>query len=332
VKPELLWDAQGNEESEAPMHDLRTILCPVDFSEATAFGLNVAGSLARRFDADLYLLHVVTTTRLSIELPIDAREAYDRWSKEASRRLDELSSELRASGVRTRVQMGRGVPYEGVVRAVEQNDAGLVVMPTHGRPALDRLFYGSVAERVVRTSRRPVLTVPPALEGMGEFAPRKIFVAVALSSNDESTLDAAIGMARAYGADLVLGHVFTYAHLSDEGPEWWWPTLTADQVSQAMSESARRLESLAERLQKAGFEVATDLSEGASPAAEIVRIVQEESPALVVVGAGGGGLLRRALLGRTAEKLLRTCPVPLLTVPADEPEATGEGHPALVPA
>lgn len=314
------------------MRDLRTILCPVDFSEATAFGLNAARSLARSFDADLHLLHVVATTRLSIELPIDAREAYDRWSEEATRRLAELSAELRSEGVRTRVEMSRGVPYEGVARAVQDSGAGLVVMPTHGRAALDRLFYGSVAERVVRTARCPVLTVPPVLEGMRDFAPRRILVAVALSASDDATIDAAADIARAYGSSLVLGHVFTYAHLSDDGPEWWWPTLTRDQVAAAMAESTRRLESLAERLQKCGFEVATDLSQGANPAAEIVRLLEEEHAELAVVGAGGGGLLRRALLGRTAEKLLRACPVPLLTVPAAEAETSAEGNPALVPA
>lgn len=314
------------------MRDLRTILCPVDFSEATAFGLNVARSLARRFDADLHLLHVVSTTRLSIELPIDAREAYDRWSREATRRLDELAAELRGAGVRTRVEMARGVPYEGVARAVAHSGAGLVVMPTHGRAALDRLFYGSVAERVVRTARVPVITVPPALEGMSEFEPGKILVAVALSAADEDTVAAAADLARAYGSGLVLGHVFTYAHLSEDGPEWWWPTLTRDQVAEAMEESAHRLEGLAERLQKSRHAVGIDLSQGASPAAEIVRLIEEERPELVVVGAGGGGLLRRALLGRTAEKLLRACPVPLLTVPATGRETGAEGQPALVPA
>ena len=314
------------------MRDLRTILCPVDFSEATAFGLNVARSAARRFDADLHLLHVLPGQRIAPELPIDAEQAYERWEKESAERLASLAAELRNDGYRVRVEVRRGTPFEQVLDAVARTESGLVVMPTHGRAALDRLFYGSVAERVLRTARCPVLTVPPALEGMREFAPRRMLMATQLSAGDDPALDVAIDFARAYAAEIVLGHVFTYAHVSDDGPEWWWPTLTRDQVAEAIEKSTERLEVLAARVQKNGIGVSTNLSQGANSALEIVRMVEEEEADLVVAGAGGGSLLRHALLGRTTEKLLRTCPRPLLTVPCPEPEPSGEGTPALVPA
>lgn len=314
------------------MRDLRMILCPVDFSEATAFGLNVAGSVAERLDADLHLLHVLPGQRMAPELPVDAEHAYERWEQESTERLAALAGELRSEGHRVRAEVRRGTPFEQVIEAVARTDAGLVVMPTHGRAALDRLFYGSVAERVLRTARCPVLTVPPTLEGMGEFAPRRVLMAADLSASDGPALDVAVDFARAFAAEVVIGHVFTYAHVSDDGPDWWWPTLTRDQVAEAVEKSTARLEVLADRVHKHGIDVATVLSQGANPALEIVRMVEEEEGDLVVAGAGSGNLLRRALLGRTTEKLLRTCPRPLMTVPCPEAEQTGEGTPALVPA
>jgi nucleotide-binding universal stress UspA family protein len=314
------------------MRDLGTILCPVDFSEATAFGLNAARSIALRFDCDLHLLHVLPAPRFSPELPVDTEEIYDRWQREAGERIRELAAELRREGARVGVELRRGSPHETIVGSAQESRADLIVMPTHSRAALDRLLYGSVTERVVRTAECPVLTVPPALESMREFSPRRVLLAAELSSDDDVVLEAAAEFARAYGSDLVVGHVFTYAHVAADGPEWWWPTLTRDQVAQAMAESTRRLELIATRAQKLRLRVSTDISQGSNPAREIVRLVEEEDADLVVAGAGGGSLIRQALLGRTAEKLLRACPCPLLTVPQPIAEESAEGNPVLVPA
>ena len=61
------------------------------------------------------------------------------------------------------ISVAIGDPAREVTEAASRDGADLIVMPTHSRAALDRLLYGSVAERVVRTATCPILTVPPAL-------------------------------------------------------------------------------------------------------------------------------------------------------------------------
>jgi len=76
----------------------------------------------------------------------------------ASKALEELAS--RKSGVKLETHLLEGIPYKEVVRMTEELDADLVVMGTHGRTGLKHLLLGSVAERVVRSSKVPVITVP----------------------------------------------------------------------------------------------------------------------------------------------------------------------------
>lgn len=311
------------------MLTLRTILCPVDFSPTTAFGLAVAESIARRTDAVLRLLHVLPPERVIPGLPLDSDPQERRGT--ARERLDELANDVRKRGHPTEVRLDVGVPFQRIAAAAQSDDVGLIVLPTHGRPAIDRVLYGACAERVVRTAPKMVLGVPPRLEGLHEFAPRRVLLAADLSSGGEAPFAAAVDLARAYAAELVIGHVFTYAHMSEEGPEWWWPTLTKDQVERAIAESARRLERLAARAGTLGVACSTDLSQGSRPAAEIVRLTEEEQADVLVVGAGGRGL-RQALLGSNTERLLRACACPLLTVPEVPERGAGEGTPALVPA
>lgn len=151
------------------MQAVSQILVPVDFSPCAQRALEVATSTARDFGASLLLLYVVD---LQLEpypgipfLPV-ADLAAERIES-AEHYLDELLAGLPAGLVATR-EVRCGVPALEIVDAAKARRVDLIVMGTGGRTGLGRLMLGSVAERVVRTSRVPVLTVhaephrPPA--------------------------------------------------------------------------------------------------------------------------------------------------------------------------
>lgn len=311
---------------------LRHILCPVDFSESTAFGLQVAESLAKRFTARITLLHVLPALQLTFRVPVDAEDLYEQWEREAQAQLDELIADSRGRGVAIKGRVGRGSAFHEIADVAEDAEVDLVVLPTRSRAGLDHLLYGSVAERVVRASRRPVLAVPPSLDGMREFAPQRILVATDFSRAAEAALEAAMDLASAFAAELVLAHVFTYERLSEEGTDWWRPTFTHDQVESAIAATTSRLEGLADRARRSGMEVSSELGQGSNPAAELVRLVEEDGVDLVVVGKHGTGFLKHLLLGSTAEKLVRSCPVPLLALPAPDVDTAEGTIPDPVPA
>jgi nucleotide-binding universal stress UspA family protein len=141
---------------------VRRILCPVDFSAPSRRAIEYAVDLAERLGAELHLLHVFQIP--SVALPDGALIAGERWTAsildQAQRDLDRLTTEHAHRRVKIVPHVVQGIVHREIDRvAIEDLGAELIVMGTHDRGPLGRVFVGSVAERVVRTSRCPVLAV-----------------------------------------------------------------------------------------------------------------------------------------------------------------------------
>ena len=141
------------------------ILHPTDFSDCAAEAQEEASRLARVLGAELVLLHVSVEAPLYAEGLIgvkDVRKVYEAQRKWAEETLDARAAALRDTGVTSRALVRVGVPAEEIVKAAAEEGVDMIVMGTHGRGGLSRFFLGSVADRVIRTARCPVLTVREA--------------------------------------------------------------------------------------------------------------------------------------------------------------------------
>lgn len=143
---------------------IRTLLCPVDFSEHSDRAVTFALGLAHQLGGRLDLLHVYPVPyynppHLGPELNQQILEDYKEMGRQA---LHEFLARLEEppTGVELAGHLVKGEPHEEICRFAEACGADLVVMATHGRTGLTRLLMGSVTERVIRTSSVPVLTVP----------------------------------------------------------------------------------------------------------------------------------------------------------------------------
>ena len=146
------------------MARIRRILHPSDFSKASAAAFTKAVELAKANRAELVLLHV-----LAPPLPLMAGEGYvspkvyedlDQSARAyASKELARLVAKAKKAGVRAKVVLRDGVAHEQIVRAARSPQADMIVIGTHGRTGLAKLFLGSVAGRVVSTAKCPVMTV-----------------------------------------------------------------------------------------------------------------------------------------------------------------------------
>jgi len=146
------------------MSTFKHILVPTDFHAASAAALNLAVSMAQTFDAKVTLLHVW-------ELPIYPYMDFmlnssmiTRVEDAATNGLAEALDALQKKLPTAQSKLKTGLPWEGVLEAIKELNADLVVMGTHGRRGLSRLTLGSVAERVVRLASVPVLTVHAPIE------------------------------------------------------------------------------------------------------------------------------------------------------------------------
>ena len=145
------------------------ILVPVDFSPCSGEAFRVALTLAKIFQAELLLLHVIDTSALAafnrlglLAVPSDAQAQKRRLRHHArlnTRRL--LDSEM-AKGVKVTRVLADGVPFVEIGKMVRVEKINLVVLGSYGgrSESVDKIFFGSTAERVVRTAGCPVLTVP----------------------------------------------------------------------------------------------------------------------------------------------------------------------------
>jgi nucleotide-binding universal stress UspA family protein len=141
----------------------RRILHPTDFSRASRAALDKALELARQGDAELLLVHVVLPPGPMVGEGFVSPRTYEildaQARRSAEKALAKLAEKARTAKVRVTTVLLHGIPHERIVEAARAKRADLIVMGTHGRAGLSKLFLGSVAGRVVQLARCPVLTV-----------------------------------------------------------------------------------------------------------------------------------------------------------------------------
>lgn len=141
---------------------IERILFPTDFSEGSDNALHYAVDFAKQYNAKLYILHVIYDVMKAMDAHVphtSADEFYkdlDKWAMEEIE--DCCIEEIRALPNVAKMVL-KGIPYEEIVKMATDEKIDLIVMGTYGRTGLDRLLFGSTAERVVRKAPCPVLSV-----------------------------------------------------------------------------------------------------------------------------------------------------------------------------
>lgn len=142
---------------------IRRILVPTDFSEPAEAALRYARALAEEFGSTLHLMHVVPEpyvypwgTEISTMPLVDLLTESET---QAGNRLKTLVDDTGALKGRVKTVTAIGTPVDKILQQVADDGIDLIVMGTHGRGAVGHLLLGSVAERIVRRSPVPVLTV-----------------------------------------------------------------------------------------------------------------------------------------------------------------------------
>lgn len=149
---------------------MKNIVAAVDFSNATPAVMEIAISLAKSFNAELQLLHVIEPEPTFVTYGFSVADYpamapfRDEIIRRAKSRMEELVTQARKDVPRTVAHLPEGSPLLELLKQVKQSGADFVIVGSHGHGVISSLLLGSVAEGMVRKAAVPTLIVPAAPE------------------------------------------------------------------------------------------------------------------------------------------------------------------------
>lgn len=297
---------------------LGTVLVPLDGSGFAEAALPIAKQLVSRSGGRLCLI--------TADQPSPIGDATGELASALASLSDECRRDDEMYLVRTAAMLGTvgdgpvqhglvdGPAGDAICREADRLRAGMIVMATHGRSALERVWLGSVADYVIRHAARPVLLVRPRRLG-AVFPPapiRNILVPLDPSTFSEAILESALRVAKLMGATITLLSVVTprFGLAEPELP----PPLPQHPaiVARRSDEAYARLERLARLYRAMGLLVRTRVTTAATPAAGILAVLEESRFDMVALATHGAEGLRRLVTGSVADRVLRGSEKPML--------------------
>lgn len=295
------------------MLNIKKILFPTDFSKPAEEAFIYAIDLAKRFQAELHIMHAIVNNTYVGYFSPDQETLYRGLRKNAEHLMDELVGKHDLKGLKVEKSYFPAISASSMILDyANQYQLSLIVMGTHSRKGLSHLVLGSVAENIIRTANCPVLTVGSSEAVELEVSSRtikNILVPIDFSEHCKKSLNYAIELASVYGAKLQLLHVID----TPIYPAFY----VMDQLSTttiASNVKARALEKLTELTKEVkNVTVENYVIEGRA-AADIAKFAEENNSDLIVIATYGLTGMERFLLGSVTEKVVRLAKCPVFTV------------------
>ncbi|MBW1294686.1 universal stress protein [Aquimarina litoralis] len=184
---------------------VKKILVPTDFSSQAESALKVAAQLAKKNNSEIYLLHILEmpvhlTDLMSSGASAPAPEAVF-FMKQTHKKFEEVLENSYLDGIEVIETVSFEDVLNGIIDATKKNDIDIIVMGSHGSSGFEELFIGSNAEKVVRTSEKPVLVIK---EDCNIFEVQDFVYATNFDDEDKPSLVAAHQFAKQLQAKLHL--------------------------------------------------------------------------------------------------------------------------------
>jgi nucleotide-binding universal stress UspA family protein len=259
-----------------------SILCPVDFSDASRGALRYASAVANHLQLELVVLTVSDPLlQEAAELSGALDGLPDAISKELRRFCDKTFEGIHAPQ-KVRYELTTGKPAVEILRVAKANPTRLVVMSTHGLTGVRKLFFGSTTERVLRETTVPVLLTPahdhgPAHPGDVKKAVKRILVPVDLSPATLDQVTASGKVAAALEVPVLLAHVVEPVHFAVSGLPHM-PNLEVERRFRAEKSLSELAACVGPRLRTEALVAYGD------PAEEIAKIARDRGAGLIVIG------------------------------------------------
>lgn len=289
------------------MPDIKKIVFPVDFSARSEGAAQYVDVFAEKYQPAIEMIHVLPflhyeTISLEISGPALGEVLASREIAAKKQIADFLKDKLASHSVNRSVLDGD--PAEEIVKFATESQSDLIVMPTHGYGRFRRFILGSVTSKVLHDAKIPVLTGVHLDKAPEKVDIRTIIAAVDLGKQSEAVLAWAGGVARKFGAKLVVTHVVEGINGTADGVE-------DPMISELHTEPAKK--KIRELLSKTGTEAESIVISFGVPSKQICEVAEAENASLAVIGRG----ISEGVLGRLRTQsyaVIRMAPCPVVSV------------------
>lgn len=297
------------------MDSLKTILVPLDGSELAKQALPYAAGLAGP-EGHIALLTVTSLpsqlTEIGFVHPEGATDAtVKQAAQESLRKTAEEFTEIFPSGVEVELLVSEGDPASEILAAADAIGADLIVMTSHARGAIGRAAFGSIADRITRTSAIPIVIIRPHDRPKSGAIESFRRIVLPLDGSALATNAVPVAKAIAHRLELLVWIVRAVNLKPSFFGEGTLP-LPESIASERRAKAQAELEAVARDLQDEGLEASVDVLTGA-PFSAIAAAVDADD--LIVMTSHGRSGFNRWLLGSVADKLVRMGPAPVCLVP-----------------
>ncbi|RPI54198.1 MAG: universal stress protein [Acidobacteria bacterium] len=310
------------------MTEIKTILCPVDFSAFSRHALQHAAQLAKWFNSQLIVFYVYAPPVSpppvlfgGLPGPIPPQPfppltaSPEQTQAEVTAQLTKFAATVDLTGMQVRIKALPGSPVRDILDEAKTVASDLIVLGTHGHTGFDRLVLGSVTEKVLRKATCAVLTVPPPVstppaDPVQLF--KRILCPMDFSDASLKALEHALSLAKEADAELLLMHVIEGL---PEAPDWQQPAgpAVAEYLRLSEEHALARLRAAVPADAQAWCRPETLVLTG-KPYEVILRLVAERDVRLVVMGVHGRNPIDRFFFGSTTNHVVRAATCPVLTL------------------
>ena len=284
---------------------IKKILWSTDFSDEAQESLLYADAFAKAFDAKIIALHVIPDISpalydaalvVNVKGELAKRVAFVKG--ETQKKFDALK---KAKNLEFKVLIEEGNAAKKIIETAEKEKADLIVLGKRGLSAIEKLFIGSVANQVLRSSPVPVLLTKKKT-GKPRF--KKILVPTDFSEQEEVERDFAWKLAKGFDSAVTLLHVL-------ELHDYEFTPRTLDEMFDVVKKRLKQRE----KREKEDIKISEDVSRAINAAVGIVDYADTHKFDMVVISTCVHSKIERFFLGSTTEKVISYTHIPVFAIP-----------------
>lgn len=282
---------------------LQNILTTVDMGKSTNFVIESSVQLAKKFNSQITLMHVITEENISEQLKTMVKDSIKT-------KLDKIAQKMKSEGITiNNIIIEYGVAFEKIIQEAQNNNYNVIVAGSGNKTANDSFKLGTTVEKLVRKNQIPLFVVKN--ESVRDI--HQIICPVDFSEASARALHNAIILAEKYDAELTILNVFSPINIYSKR----FDVDSHTENTNLKAKQEKDFHSFLEQFNLVNVNHRIEIIEG-EPFAEILQYIKKNNIDLLLMGTTGKTLLSRLLMGSVTEKVIRELPCSFITTKAKD--------------